>query len=166
MFYAFNPRTKHDISASLFMFFGIVFGGLHCMGWNSVFPTEVEGTLWRAASCLITVIPLVFGTFQAESRDSIEFQNNFETLENRDSFWTYRRRPPQVHRSVVSRGILDIPYTTRKIAVVVNVVLAAVQLLVYILARLLLIVQALVLLRKQPASAFHTVDWTRFIPHF
>jgi hypothetical protein len=72
---------------------------------------------------------LVFGLSQAVSRDSV---------------WAYRN------------ANLDIPYTTRDIAVVVNVVLSAVQLLVYILARFLLIFQALELLKEQPA---------RCIPH-
>ena len=138
MFYALNPRTKRDISALFFLLLGIVFGGLHCIGWNFVFPTEAERTLWRAASFSITVIPFVFGHFQAV-----------------DKFWT--------GRNISWRSEHTIPL---KVAVVVNFTFSAVQLLVYIFARLLLIVQALVLLRKQPASAFHTVDWIKFIPHF
>ena len=135
MFYAFNSKTTHvDISVSLFMFFGIVFGGVHYIGWSFVFPTMAEKSLWRAASLSIMCIPPAFGLSQVLSRDN----------------------PSQAGRANMMQ----------KIAVVAHVVISAVLLLAYILARLLLIVQALVLLREQPASAFQTVDWTKFVPHF
>jgi len=35
----------------------------------------------------------------------------------------------------------------------------------YMLARLSLFLQAIVLLRQQPSSVFFTVTWTKFIPH-
>jgi hypothetical protein len=39
----------------MFVFFiegfsGMVFGGIHCLGWNALFPRHVEQTLWRVAS--------------------------------------------------------------------------------------------------------------------
>jgi hypothetical protein len=36
---------------------------------------------------------------------------------------------------------------------------------VYVLARLVLLVEAFALLRRQPADVFQTVDWTKFLPH-
>jgi len=140
MFYAFNPRTKHDdISVVLFFFFGLVFGGVHYI-WSFEFPTTAERNLWRAASISTMVIPFVFGLSQVLSMNNLSIR---------------------VYRQADRRANI-----TCKIAIVVHVVLSAVQLLVYILARLLLIVQALVLLREQPASAFQTVDCTKFIPHY
>jgi len=137
MFYA--PRPKHfNISALLFVFFGLVFGGAHYIGgWAFDFPTTAERNLWRAASISIIVISIVFGVLS---------MNNLSV---------------RVYRQADGRANM-----TQKIAVLAHVVLSAVQLLVYILARLLLIVQALVLLREQPASAFQTVDWIKFVPHF
>ena len=43
--------------------------------------------------------------------------------------------------------------------------LAVFGLIAYMLARTSLLVQAVVLLREQPESAFYVVDWTRFLPH-
>ena len=40
------------------------------------------------------------------------------------------------------------------------------QLLFYVLARLTLLVEAIVLLRQQPATAFQAINWSTFIPHF
>jgi hypothetical protein len=36
---------------------------------------------------------------------------------------------------------------------------------IYVLARLVLLVEAFALLRRQPANVFQTVDWTKFFPH-
>jgi len=43
----------------VFALFGVIFGGLHCIGWNFEYPTHSEQTLWQATSLAITVIPLV-----------------------------------------------------------------------------------------------------------
>jgi len=58
-FYA--PTTKSDRWSRMVIFalFGVIFGGLHCMGWNFSFPTFLEQILWRATSLAITVIPLI-----------------------------------------------------------------------------------------------------------
>jgi len=57
-FYA--PRTKSDKYSRMvvFAFFGMIFGGLHCIGWNFTYPTPFEQHLWRASSVAITAIPL------------------------------------------------------------------------------------------------------------
>jgi hypothetical protein len=38
---------------------GAVFGGVHCVAWNFQFPTTVERLLWRIASILTSVMPLI-----------------------------------------------------------------------------------------------------------
>ena len=58
-FYA--PTTSNDrwLRIAAFALFGVIFGGLHCIGWYFKYPTQIEETLWRATSLAITVIPLV-----------------------------------------------------------------------------------------------------------
>jgi len=58
-FYA--PTTKSDKYSRMVVFalFGVIFGGLHCIGWNFTYPTAFEQRLWRASSLAITVIPLI-----------------------------------------------------------------------------------------------------------
>ncbi len=58
-FYA--PVTKSDRWSRMVVFalFGVIFGGLHCIGWYFKYPTHSEQTLWRATSLAITVIPLI-----------------------------------------------------------------------------------------------------------
>ena len=38
---------------------GVIFGGIHCAGWNFNFPSNNEATLWRVSSALITSIPFL-----------------------------------------------------------------------------------------------------------
>jgi len=58
-FYA--PITKSDRWSRMVVFalFGVIFGGLHCIGWYFKYPTQSEQTLWQATSLAITVIPLI-----------------------------------------------------------------------------------------------------------
>ncbi|KAF8645289.1 hypothetical protein AX16_007926 [Volvariella volvacea WC 439] len=37
---------------------GLIFGGIHLIGWNFQFPTHTELWLWRASSLVLTVVPL------------------------------------------------------------------------------------------------------------
>ena len=57
----YSPTTKSDKYSRMvvFAFFGVIFGGLHCIGWNFTYPTAFEQHLWRASSLAITVIPLI-----------------------------------------------------------------------------------------------------------
>lgn len=43
--------------------------------------------------------------------------------------------------------------------------LAGTGLVAYMLARLLLLTQAIILLRKQPESAFYAINWADFLLH-
>ena len=58
-FYA--PSTKSDRYCRMIVFaiFGVIFGGIHCFGWNFIFPTEFEHAIWRFTSAVLTAIPLV-----------------------------------------------------------------------------------------------------------
>jgi len=57
----YSPTTKSDKYSRMvvFAFFGVIFGGLHCIGWNFTYPTAFEQHLWRASSLAISVIPLI-----------------------------------------------------------------------------------------------------------
>ena len=57
----YSPTTKSDKYSRMIVFalFGVIFGGLHCIGWNFTYPTAFEQHLWRASSLAITVIPLI-----------------------------------------------------------------------------------------------------------
>lgn len=56
----------------------VFIGGIHCAAWNFLFPTPIEGLLWRIASVLILVLPfLEFLTLLADDAVS----NNSDEVE-------------------------------------------------------------------------------------
>ncbi|KAF9485752.1 hypothetical protein BDN70DRAFT_969609 [Pholiota conissans] len=99
---------------------GALFGALHCIGWNYIFPTHAEAIIWRTSSVAITGIPALMA-FTAAALYPIKTDKNH-------------------HPEVL--GILP-----------------------YIIARLLLLVEAFISLRQLPPSALLAVRWTAFLPH-
>jgi len=52
-----------------FSIIGGMFGAIHCLAWNSTFPTRVEHLLWRVSALLITAFPVLLSS-------TIPFANN------------------------------------------------------------------------------------------
>ena len=119
---------------AVFALFGVIFGGLHCIGWNFKFPTHPEQTLWRSTSLAITAIPLVVAPV--------------------DFLLSTRLRMHDIHSCS----------TFEKVALLTLDLVMTILLFVYVPARLSLIAQALALLRSQPASALTEVDWMKYVP--
>jgi hypothetical protein len=132
----------HDSGVSIFQIiypiFGAVFGGLHCIGWTLTFPTEAEKKIWELGSMTITVFPVLYWLVPLSRRLSAPLPA------------TWDLRPIRI----VIRGIAGL-------VVITSIALCW----VYLLARISLLIEALELLRKQPASAFLNVDWTFLPPH-
>ena len=62
-FYSLKTESDKYSRMVVFAFFGVIFGGVHCFGWNFTFPTPFEQHLWRATSLAITCIPVVVAPF-------------------------------------------------------------------------------------------------------
>jgi len=59
-FYAcFDWHTDMVLTFFVLPFIAVIFGGLHCFGWNFIFPTTTEQIVWRSASVFITFIPII-----------------------------------------------------------------------------------------------------------
>lgn len=58
-FYASRTTWKEaNAMQAVVGIFGILFGGIHCAGWNFPFSSTTESILWRASSLLVTTIPI------------------------------------------------------------------------------------------------------------
>ena len=134
-FYALRTSSDWWSRMVVFALFGVVFGGLHCIGWNFKFLTHTEQTLWRSTSVAIAAIPLIVAP--------IDF--------------ILAPRLQDIDSSSCS--------TLKRLALLVLDLIMTILLFVYVPARLSLIAQALALLRRQPASALTAVDWTKYVPH-
>ena len=134
-FYAPATKSNRWSRMAVFALFGIIFGGLHCLGWYFKYPTYSEQTLWRATSSAITIIPLIVAPidFLLSTRLHTRDINSCKSLE-----WT---------------------------ALLTLDLIMMILLFTYVPARLSLITQALALLRNQPSTALDAVDWSKYIPH-
>ena len=161
-FYA--PNTDGSADHESLVLFGLpvvaaVFGALHCIAWNFHFPSHIEQLLWRIGSLTITLIPSVPYVYYALILPVDLIRRLLKFLEGRYGF----------HLSIPS---ISLPQSVKNVLeavgmtlVVIIVFLGGAGLVAYMLARLLLLTQAIMLLRKQPESAFYAINWTNFLPH-
>ena len=125
-FYASDSARMSDEVARLFCMpvVGLVFGGIHCIGWFFNFPSSAEAMLWRVSSAVLTGIPFLFALF------------------------------------VILVGLLG-DHHHDKFAFFSS----SMMILVYVVSRLFLLVEAFISLRHLTPGMLALVKWTSFIPH-
>ena len=134
-FYASDSaRKSENIREGFAVFFcmpvvGLVFGGIHCVGWFFNFPSSAEAMLWRVSSAVLTGIAFVFPIFFAFVMGIL-----------------LNLRPNSDNDSAA-------------------VAFSTIILLVYVVSRLLLLVEAFISLRQLTPGMLILVEWTFFIPH-
>ncbi|KAF8660448.1 hypothetical protein AX16_001628 [Volvariella volvacea WC 439] len=114
---------------------GVLFGGIHLIGWDFQFPTTTELWLWRTSSLILTIIPLGFVlsyTFSlAYGRTSSSFMEGvYKVIAVAFAYPHIFLGPP-----------------------------------LYCAARIALLFLAFFTLRDLPDSAYRNVQWTEFVPH-
>ena len=109
---------------------GVVFGGIHCVGWYFDFPSSDEAMLWRVSSAVLTGIAFLFPIFVF----FVDFLSDF--------IFSNTSRQNQLALAFFS-----------------------IILLVYVVSRLLLLVEAFISLRHLTPGMLALVKWTSFIPH-
>lgn len=136
-FYVPKHQRPDYFHALLLVALGTTFGGIHCAGWNLPFPTYQEQKLWRIASLAVTIIPI--GVVPFVGITMLIFK---------------------LVRAVLKKS------SSGDEGIRLSAVITALCILAYGSARLVLLGQALALLRHLPPTAFITVNWTNFYPHF
>lgn len=59
-FYAVPHRINVIPASNLVIsIIGVMFGAIHCTGWNLIFPTRAEKIIWRTAAVLIFAFPIL-----------------------------------------------------------------------------------------------------------
>ncbi|KAF8642798.1 hypothetical protein AX16_009431 [Volvariella volvacea WC 439] len=114
---------------------GVLFGGLHLIGWEFEFPTRTELWLWRASSLVLTVTPLVLAI--AVAFELLSGKTGSHAL---DQFCGF--------------GAQAFLYLT----IILGPPL-------YFGARIVILFLAFFTLRDLPDSAYQNVRWTDYIPH-
>ena len=59
-FYSFYEQlTKRLLVPTLTSTVAMLFGGIHCAGWNFPFPSHAELIIWRVSSLIILIVPSI-----------------------------------------------------------------------------------------------------------
>ncbi|KAK7015118.1 hypothetical protein VNI00_019216 [Paramarasmius palmivorus] len=141
-------RLKEESITLYILVYGLttLFGVIHCIPWNFQFQTHTEQLLWRISASGLVALPLtliVVLLILQFSPDNIDHPS------------------PSLATKIIQ--------TTRNVLVTIilitTVIITSVLPFAYIIARVILMVLALMELRNLPLSAYQTVQWTTFIPH-
>ncbi|PVG00178.1 hypothetical protein CPB86DRAFT_229568 [Serendipita vermifera] len=117
---------------------GTVFGAIHCIAWSYPFPSHTEQVLWRLSSIAIIGMPALFFIFL------FMIEERFHRAR-----WLY----------LVAKVI---EYVIFYPLVLIVFYLGP---LLYVVSRFVTFVLAFKTLGSLPADAFHTIPWTKWIPH-
>jgi hypothetical protein len=115
---------------------GCLFGSIHCIAWNFVFPTRTEVIMWRVAAVASTAMPLLL---------LLTLQLGHLTWRFLDWF-TARNQAKDQSRHLT---MWEVGFA-----------------IVYGVSRFYLMVASFTSFRSQPARIYAAVDWARYIPHF
>lgn len=116
---------------------GAAFGSIHCAAWNFDFPSHDERILWRTASLsIVGLCFIIIAISPVYTHFVYEKWIRYNYGTPGDIYWTRIKKAVETPPAII-----------------------------YPVARLSLLILALLSLRRLPPSAFDTVVWTKFIPH-
>jgi len=137
-FYVPKHENSRWLQIALLLSLSAAFGGIHCSGWDYLFPSSTEQILWRVASLAVTILPTIAFPLGQIVLYPPPFQPPSANLTANQSY-----KPLRLFGGVV-------------------VILLAFG---YAAARVMLLGLALSLLRHLPQTAFVDINWTVFYPH-
>jgi len=137
-FYVPKHENSRWLQIALLLSLSAAFGGIHCSGWDYLFPSPTERLMWRVASLAVTILP----TIAFPLGQIVLYPPPFE--------------PPSIDPTA------NQSYKPLRLFGGVVVILLAFG---YAAARVMLLGLAVSLLRHMPPAAFTAINWTRFFPH-
>ena len=169
------PRILNDsihwlsspVDSATVVFVIIFYGAIHVFGWNVIFPTRTEEILWRIAAVVLIYSATAFCLWIVllDTIRSLRLLHiNRKKIGFRSFYYTYRNHfdkiPGGEGLPIRDKLIPEAVVTYGQLFFFVPVVV------LYVLSRLYIIVEALASLRALPDAAFLTVRWANFIPHY
>ncbi|KAG0650328.1 hypothetical protein D0Z07_3230 [Hyphodiscus hymeniophilus] len=158
------------------IFFGVtaVYSSIFVAGWNYSFPTQTELTLWRAAAgtmCASLIAywvvtefgfvwwPLLQKTFRAGAQNATDI----EKVSKNPYVGRRKSKLNYVAACVRNNTVSQDPQFNVPLKAILPIYVIGVF---YCHARTYLFIADIIQLRSLPASAYDTVDWSKFLPHF
>ena len=161
----------------------VIFGGIHLIAWNFIFPSHVEQIMWRVSATIVATIPImwVFAALlaarplaAAAAVEAAAEAAAAATAKNKPAprRWAWYETAPTRYYADLDPD-LDPDLQAAKLEAkraakraTAPPPAADVVILLYILARFILLAISFSSLRALPPGAFVVVHWTTFIPHF
>ena len=158
-------------------FLSTTYSAVFVCGWNFSFPTNIERHLWRISSVYLTsFMPLVglFDLYYFTPRGSKPCRHDeYKHLELDHGKLTPRQSQSEGHNffsqkfKIMAAGLRsNSPQKDPSNAISLRVLIPGMSLcILYTCARAYILVEDILGLRAVPASAFLTVNWSRYFPH-
>lgn len=119
-------------------FASMAFGGIHVAAWNEYFPSKVEAWLWQCSAIYILWSGLLWLLINLLARISKPFYDYWDRIRSHQA-----------------------PFVKSTLLAIVCFFCGC----LYAFARMYLVMEAFISIRKLPVSAYQMPDWTQAIPH-
>lgn len=172
-----NPPTAATVMIFCLLFLlGILYGGVHLSLWNYDFATPAEMMLWRISGITLVAVPsiLVIILFTAGSGSAVHTSwktRSARRPKTRESKRTafYREARAHFHLkrfcSVVETLIGALIFLATAVLLLALAVAAICSALLFIFARVFIVVESFISLRHVPLGVYVNVGWAKYIPH-
>jgi len=170
LFHPLSPRAM----VILFLF-QTGYAAVHLSGWNFHFPSPIERLLWQIATLVMTgsivaywvvdlfawhIHPALKRYIKRDRPKTITSESNETSAPNSSCLFT-KLRPVAANLRNNSPG--HDPSLTVPLKAIIPLNIIAVC---YCFARAYIILEDFVNLRAQPSSAYVSIRWSAFLPHF
>lgn len=157
-----NADTRADMIAAPTIVF---FSALYLIAWNSHFPTAVEKLLWRIASVNTLAYALIGAPLSAYFQKTM-FRADLRQAKAQ-AMLDHKPEPKRWIGRLASKLRNIDPEQDPQLEIPLRALIPVSFLCcIYCVGRGIILTEDLIGLRSLPESAFQTISWSRYIPHF
>jgi len=150
-----DRSRQHKVQRNATLVFCSLYGAAHLLAWNNHFPSGIEKWLWRASAlCMTICTPSITVCLIADTLN--------EWLIGEKAFDRASTVRP---RFTASKERKVLAYLTSKPLSLIFTILSFATVSGYTLARLYVLVEAIIALRSTPDGTYTAISWTKFFPH-
>lgn len=138
----YSPPPPTGTEATIVWVVSVVHAMIHVLGWWFPFPTRVECIIWRVSSLTLLMVMAIGGLVPVVSTQPW-FDFSFSLL----WIWVREAKRKTFVRMHLFRALVDTAYV------------------LYIVARVFILVEIFVAFRAMPGDVYVSPEWTWFWPH-
>ena len=151
-------------SMAVFWLAALIYGALHAVAWTDHFATPAETLMWKISCIYIagfgSVAMAILVAWDALRRYDMYRQSRFDGYLHNRPEGTLKEALKYAWSEKLSKRTRD------RLIWFGFGLFVAIPVLFYLFCRAFLVVEGFVGLRRLPALAFHTPEWTQYLVHF